>query len=42
MKRLKGGPFLQLLVEHYTSLQKGEKVPTNLLILSKFYFLNHA
>jgi len=26
MKRLKGGPFLQLLVEHYTSLQKGEKV----------------
>merc|ERR1712013_966792 len=26
MKRLKGGPFLQLLVEHYTSLQKGEKI----------------
>jgi len=26
MKRLKGGPFLQLLVDHYTSLQQGEEV----------------
>merc|ERR1719264_1915246 len=24
MKRLKGGPFLQLLVDHYTNLQQGE------------------
>ena len=26
MKRLKGGPFLQLLVDHFTSLQEGEEV----------------
>jgi hypothetical protein len=26
MKRLKGGPFLQLLVDHYTNLQQGEEV----------------
>ena len=26
MKRLKGGPFLQLLVDHYTDLQEGEEV----------------
>ena len=26
MKRLKGGPFLQLLVDHYTNVQEGEEV----------------